>query len=62
MFLEHYVNNTYFDILYSNYDRDYLNVLDEKNFSNVYNLLKGQGFYFIDDIIIISCNLLSVIS
>lgn len=52
MFLKSYVNNTYFDIFYSNYDHDYLSVLDEKIFSNVYNLLKGQGFYFIDDIII----------
>lgn len=52
MFLEKYLNSTYLDLVYSNYEQEYLNSLDEENFKNVYMLLKKYNFYFIDDIIL----------
>ena len=52
MFLEKYVNNLYLDIIYSNYDEDYINGLDENNFREVYKIFKKYNFYFIDDIIL----------
>lgn len=52
MFIEKYLNSTYLDLVYSNYEQEYLNSLDEENFKNVYMLLKKYNFYFIDDIIL----------
>ena len=52
MFLAKYLNSTYLDLVYSNYDEEYLNLLDEDNFNKVYMLLKNNNFYFIDDIIL----------
>lgn len=52
MFLDKYINSTYLDIVYSNYDESYINLLDEDNFNRVYNILKKYGFYFVEDIII----------
>ena len=52
MFLEKYLNSTYLDLVYSNYEEDYINLLDEDNFNKVYLLLKSYNFYFIDDIIL----------
>ena len=52
MFLEKYLNSTYLDLVYSNYNEDYLSMLDEENFYNVYMLLKNKDFYFIEDIIL----------
>lgn len=52
MFLEKYVNKFYLDLIYYNYDEGYLNSLDESNFVSIYNLLKENKFYFIDDIIL----------
>ena len=52
MFLEKYVSDLYLDIIYSNYDEDYVNNLDEKNFIEIYNLFKKYNFYFINDIIL----------
>ena len=52
MFLDKYLNDTYLDIIYSNYDEEYINILDEDNFNKVYNLLKKNNFYFIEDIIL----------
>lgn len=52
MFLEKYVNNLYLDIIYSNYDEEYINGLDENNFREVYKIFKKYYFYFIDDIIL----------
>ena len=52
MFLEKYLNSTYLDLVYSNYEEDYINLLDEDNFNKVYMLLKNNNFYFIDDIIL----------
>lgn len=50
MFLEKYIDSTYVEMIYDNYENSYINSLDERNFLLVYNLLKGKGFYFIDDI------------
>ena len=50
--VDKYLNDTYLDILYSNYNLDYLKSIDENNFIEIYNLLKSKGFYFIEDIII----------
>ena len=52
MFLEKYLNSTYLDLVYSNYEEDYINLLDEDNFNKIYILLKNNNFYFIDDIIL----------
>ncbi len=52
MFLEKYLSPTYLDLVYSNYDTDYIKLLDEDNFARVYMLLKNNNFYFIDDIIL----------
>lgn len=52
MFLEKYVSSLYMDIIYSNYDEDYINSLNEENFIKIYNLFKEYEFYFINDIIL----------
>lgn len=52
MFLDKYLNSTYLDLVYSNYENDYIKLLDEDNFNKVYILLKNNNFYFIDDIIL----------
>jgi hypothetical protein len=52
MFLEDYLNETNLDILYTNYSEDYIDSLDEDNFTQIYNLFKEYKFYFIEDIII----------
>ena len=52
MFLEKYLNTTYLELVYSNYEYDYLNSLDKNNFNKIYLLLKENDFYFINDIIL----------
>lgn len=52
MFLDKYLKSTYLDLVYSNYDEDYINLLDESNFNKVYSLLKNNRFYFIEDIVL----------
>ncbi len=52
MFLDKYLNEFYLDLIYSNYDNDYLNCLDENNFIQIYNIFKKYNFYFINDIVI----------
>lgn len=52
MFLDKYLNSIYLDLVYSNYDEDYINLIDEDNFNKVYTLLQNNNFYFIDDIIL----------
>lgn len=52
MFLDKYLNSTYLDLVYSNYEEDYIKLLDEDNFNKVYILLKNNNFYFINDIIL----------
>ena len=52
MFLEKYLNSTYLDLVYSNYEDDYIKLLDEDNFNKVYILLKNNKFSnIIDDIL-----------
>lgn len=52
MFLDKYLNPAYLDLIYDNYEEDYINLLDESNFNKVYILLKNNNFYFIEDVII----------
>ncbi len=52
MFLNKYLNSIYLDLVYSNYEEDFIALLDEDNFNKVYMLLKNNNFYFIDDIIL----------
>ena len=52
MFLDKYLNDVYLELLYSNYDEDYINSLDQDNFNKVYILLKEKKFYYIEDIIL----------
>lgn len=52
MFLEKYLNPTYLDLVYNNYEDFYLKSFDEENFYKVYMLLKQYNFYFIEDIIL----------
>ena len=40
MFLEKYIDSTYVEMIYDNYENSYINSLDERNFLLVYNLLK----------------------
>lgn len=44
MFLEKYLSPVYLDIVYNNYDNEYLKLLDEDNFNEVYNFLKDMDF------------------
>ena len=44
MIFDKYLNDTYLDILYSNYNLDYLKSIDSNNFIEIYNLLKNKGF------------------
>ena len=52
MFLEEYLNPIYLNLVYDNYDRNYIRLLDKDNFDKIYKLLKNNNFYFIDDIIL----------
>lgn len=52
MFLNKYLDNFYYDMVYDNYDSSYLNGLDENNFVAVYNVFGKYNFYFINDIIL----------
>ena len=52
MFLDKFLNSTYLDLIYDNYDEKYINSLNEENFNKVYLLLKSYNFYFIEDIIL----------
>lgn len=52
MFLDKYLNSTYLDLVYTNYEDFYLNSLDEYNFKKVYDYLINNKFTFIDDIIL----------
>ncbi len=52
MFLDKYLNSTYLDLVYSNYEEAYINSLDADNFHKVYRLLVNNRFYFIEDIIL----------
>lgn len=52
MFLDKYLNSSYMDLIYDNYNQEYIELLDEENFNKIYLLLKDYNFYFIDDIIL----------
>lgn len=52
MFLDKYLDNFYYDLVYDNYDSSYLESLDENNFVSVYNIFSKYNFYFINDIIL----------
>ncbi len=52
MFLHKYLDVPYLDLVYSNYEEEYLHSLDADNFHKVYLLLKENNFYFIADIIL----------
>lgn len=51
MFLEKYLKKIYCDIVYSNYNHNYLMQLDEKNFEKVYKVLEKYNLRCLDDII-----------
>jgi len=52
MFLDKYLDNFYYDLVYNNYDSSYLEGLDENNFRDIYNIFSKYNFYFINDIIL----------
>jgi len=52
VFLEKYLNDVYYNIIINNYDEEYLNNIDEKNFLLVYMIFDKYKFYFTDDIIL----------
>lgn len=52
MLLDKYLDDLRLKILYTNYNEDYLNSLEESSFKEVYTLLKEKGFYYIEDIIL----------
>ena len=52
MFLDKYLDNLRLKILYTNYNEDYLNSLEESSFKEVYTLLKEKGFNYTNDIIL----------
>lgn len=52
MFLDKYISNLYLELIYSNYDQEYIIKLDESNFLKIYQLLNKNGFYYVDDIIL----------
>lgn len=50
MFLNKYINEFYLNLIYDNYEEDFINSLDEENFIKISNLFKNNNFYFINDI------------
>lgn len=52
MFLDKYLSRIYCDIVYTNYNNDYLKQLDENNFKQVYNVLEKYNLGCIEDIIV----------
>ena len=52
MFLDKYLNKTYLDLVYSNYELNYINALSEENFDKIFKFLKKEGFNYINDIIL----------
>lgn len=52
MFLEKYLDDVYYQIVLEEYDERYLRMLDEKNFQDIYFLLKERNCYFVEDVII----------
>ena len=52
MFIDRYLSNNKLKLLYSTYDNEYIEGLNEDNFIKVYEIFREYNFYFIDDIIL----------
>lgn len=52
MFIRKYVKEFVYNQVLDNYNKEYLESLDEDNFRLIYSILEGYKFYFIDDVII----------
>lgn len=52
MFIRKYVKEFVYNQVLDNYNKEYLESLDEDNFRLIYSILDGYKFYFIDDVII----------
>lgn len=52
MFLDKYLSPFNVKLVYGNYDLNYIELLEEDNFISVFNLLKKNNFYFIEDLIV----------
>ena len=52
MFLENYLDDTYYNLVIDNYKYDYLSSLDINNFNDVYNILVKYKFDYIEDVIL----------
>lgn len=52
MFIKKYVKEFVYNQVLDNYNKEYLESLDEDNFRLIYSILEGYKFYFIDDVII----------
>ena len=52
MFLENYLDDTYYDLVLDNYKYEYLENIDQDNFKLVYDILAKYNFDYIEDIIL----------
>ena len=52
MFLENYLDDTYYDLVLDNYKYEYLENIDKDNFKLVYDILVKYKFDYIEDIIL----------
>lgn len=52
MFLEKYLDEFYYRQVIENYEKWYLETIDESNFVKIYNVFSEYGFYYINDIIL----------
>jgi len=52
MFLENYLDDTYYDLVLDNYKYEYLENIDINNFKQVYDILVKYNFDYIQDIIL----------
>ena len=52
MFLENYLDETYYDLVINNYKYEYLENIDINNFKQVYDILVKYNFDYIEDIIL----------
>ena len=52
MFLENYLDDTYYDLVLGNYKYEYLENIDINNFKQVYDILVKYKFDYIEDIIL----------
>ena len=52
MFLENYLDDTYYDLVLDNYKYEYLENIDQDNFKLVYDILVKYNFDYIEDIIL----------